>query len=104
MKKIIAIIAVLFAVSLTVNANTSIIIEAQQTECNKADFVDIEFTDLDEAVQVAITDECEKNGHKVDRAARHKETGCLAVIAVCEEGNENVYFFDADGKRKENKE
>ncbi|MCL2681893.1 MAG: hypothetical protein FWE63_00230 [Bacteroidales bacterium] len=102
MKKILTIIAVLFTISLTIHAACPG--AAKEHQCSKSEFVVIEFADLDEVVQVAITDECEKNGHKVDRVARHKEKGCLTVVAVCEEGNEIVYLFDADGKRKENKE
>jgi hypothetical protein len=102
-KKAIAIVAVLFAVSLTVQANAAVITD-DEIAVVAEEFVVVEFDKLCENVQAAIKGECEKKGVTIKEVSQHKESKDLKVVAIDAENVEVVYLFCEKGKLKENKE
>jgi hypothetical protein len=103
-KKAIAVVAFLFAVSLVAQANATIITTDDEIAVVADEFVVVEFEKLCETVQTAIKGECEKNGVTIKEISQHKENKDLKVVAVDAENAEVVYLFCEKGKRKENKE
>lgn len=97
MKKIIAILAVAFAISVNSQANTTTV-ENDQTTVATPEFVVIKLADLTEPVQVAIKTEVEKDGQTIKEVSQHKETKKIKVVVVKGDKTEVVYNFDEAGK------
>jgi len=105
MKKVVILFAFLFAVSMNVQANTSVIVNSDDPTvvAQNEDFEAVKLEDLSEDVQTAIKTEVEKNELKIKEVLQHKETKDLKVVAVKNETEEVVFLFDKDGKLKEDK-
>ncbi len=100
MKKIIAIIAVAFAVSMSAQANNSVVVDETIATVQNEEFVDVKFEELSAEVQAAIKAEVEKAGCTVKTVAQEKTSKDLKVVAVNAENAEVVLVFDQTGKLK----
>jgi hypothetical protein len=101
MKKIIAILAVAFALTLTTQANTSVIIDEETTVVAQNDeFVVVKLEDLAENVQVAIKGEIEKAECTIKEVLQNKENKDIKVVGVNAEEAEVTFLFDESGKLK----
>jgi hypothetical protein len=115
MKKILTIIAILFAVSLTLQANALRHFDSAQcpqgsvAEVTEAlevleatdEFVEIKIEDLPENVQKAIRRTLYEEGFMLRQIFQHKENKDIKVIGVSNEASVVTFLFDKNGKEKE---
>jgi len=103
-KKAVATVAILFAISFAANAQTSPIVENEDAvvavQTQDDGYVVIKFEDLDETVQAAINEELGKLELKIKEVSQNQESKDLKVIAINADGEEVIYLFDETGKSK----
>jgi hypothetical protein len=100
MKKIIAILAVAFAVSVSAQVNNSAIDENVAVATQAEEFEEVKLETLATEVQTAIKAEVEKAGCTIKTISQEKTSKDLKVVAVNAQNVENVFMFDQAGKLK----